>query len=317
MPAATAACPASRLRVVIEVTASTDTAPVPLIRLLRTPTPSGLVRDSGAPATAASFRMIRSTSTRPVTAMPYLGSGSSTECPPPTWQPAACATSSPPRSTSAASSAGRTSRGQPRRFTATTGVPPIAYTSDSAFAAAIRPKVYASSITGVKKPGVSTSPWPPGSRPTAAPSPSSSPTTSSAAGSAGPPRTRPATTASSSPGGILQAQPPPCAYWVSRTVAGAVVTRTNLGASARQDDQTGASIRRPLAQRPARGVGRVLTRGGITRRGSAERRRVAARRGLGRQLGTGHPVEPEPADRLPLPAPGHQVLAVGGAGEQL
>ena len=40
----------------------------------------------------------------------------------------------------------------------TTGVPPIAYTSDSAFAAAIRPNVYASSTTGVKKSVVSTSP---------------------------------------------------------------------------------------------------------------------------------------------------------------
>ena len=70
--------------------------------------------------------MIRSRSTSPVTAMPYLGSGSSIECPPPTWQPASCATSRPPRSTSAASSAGSTSRGQPSRFTATTGVPPIA-----------------------------------------------------------------------------------------------------------------------------------------------------------------------------------------------
>src|SRR3954452_11705365 len=53
-------------------------------------------------------------------------------------------------------------------------------------------------------------------RTTAASSPSSNPTTSSAFGDAGPVNVRPATTDSSSPGGILQAQPPPWAYWVSR-----------------------------------------------------------------------------------------------------
>src|SRR5215211_3152747 len=109
--------------------------------------------------------------------------------------------------------------------------------SDRALAAAIRPNVYASSTTGVKKSVVSTSPWPPAIRTTAASSPSSSPTTSSALGEAGPVAVRPATTASSSPGGILQAQPPPWAYWVSR-IAGAlartVVTRTNLGVPGHQ-----------------------------------------------------------------------------------
>jgi hypothetical protein len=48
--------------------------------------------------------------------------------------------------------------------------------------------------------------------------------TSSALGEAGPVAVRPATTASSSPGGILQAHPPPCAYWVSRIFVGAMVT---------------------------------------------------------------------------------------------
>src|SRR5688500_2644068 len=104
--------------------------------------------------------------------------------------------------------------------------------SDRALAAAIRPNVYASSTTGVKKSVVRTSPWPPGMRTTAASSPSSRPTTSSALGAAGPVAVSPATTDSSSPGGILQAHPPPCAYWVNRT-AGALsaVTVTNLGGS--------------------------------------------------------------------------------------
>lgn len=72
--------------------------------------------------------------------MPYVGSGAVTLCPPETWQPAACATSRPPRSTSAASSIGSVSRGHASRLTAAHGVPPIAYTSESALAAAIRPQ---------------------------------------------------------------------------------------------------------------------------------------------------------------------------------
>src|SRR3954452_17134941 len=88
----------------------------------------------------------------------------------------------------------------------------------------MRPNVYASSTTGVKKSVVRTSPWPPGIRTTAASSPSSRPTTSSAAGAAGPVAVSPATTASSSPGGILHAHPPQWAYWVSRMFAGALVT---------------------------------------------------------------------------------------------
>ena len=181
--------------------------------------PSGLVSVSGSPGRPASLRSSRSGSTSPVTAMPYLGSGSSTLCPPATWQPASPATVSPPRSTSAASSNGSTSRGQHSRLSATSGRPPIAYTSDSALAAAIRPQSYGSSTTGVKKSVVATTAIPvPAIRTTAASSPSSSPTSSSPAGSRGPAPSSPATAASSSPGGILQAQPPPCAYWVSRYV---------------------------------------------------------------------------------------------------
>src|SRR6476620_10568594 len=68
---------------------------------------------------------------------------------------------------------------------------------ESAFAAAMRPQSYASSTTGVKKSAVA--------RPTS-PSASAIPV-------------RPRTISSSSPGGILHAQPPPCANWVSRTVS--------------------------------------------------------------------------------------------------
>src|SRR4051812_26151993 len=147
---------------------------------------------------------------------------------------------------------------------------------------------------------------------TAASSPSSSPTTSRAAGSTGPAPVSPATTASSSPGGILHAQPPPWAYWVSRTVAGAVVTQTNLGAPARQHDQARSLFGRLPAQRPAGRVGRVLVR-----RRAVEGHGVPSRSGLIGQLGARDPVQAEPPDRLALPAPGHQIVAVGGPGEEL
>ena len=52
-------------------------SPVALWRLFSIPTPSGFVRLMGSPARAASLRMSRSGSTSPVTASPYLGSGSS------------------------------------------------------------------------------------------------------------------------------------------------------------------------------------------------------------------------------------------------
>ena len=89
----------------------------------------------------------------------------------------------------------------------------MAYTSDSALAAAIRPQSYGSSTTGVKKSAVATIAVPPEMRTTAASSPPSSPTSRSGDR---PWPDSPATMESSSPGGILQAQPPPCAYWVSR-----------------------------------------------------------------------------------------------------
>jgi hypothetical protein len=97
-------------------------------------------------------------------------------------------------------------------LTATTGRPPIAYTSDSAFVAAIRPQSYASSTTGVKNSVVAISAKPPSMRTAAASSPSSNPPT----GSRGAALVSPRTTSSNSPGGILHAQPPPWAYWVSR-----------------------------------------------------------------------------------------------------
>src|SRR3954447_25203994 len=206
--------------------------------------------------------------------------------------------------------------------------------SESAFAAAMRPNVQASSTTGVKKSVVSTRPWPPAIRTTAASSPSSRPTTSSAAGSIGPLPVSPATTASSSPGGILHAQPPPCAYWVSRTVAGALVTRPNLGAV--QDLPPGrtrsprrgsaGSGRRPSA-RPAGWVSDGAPNSAGSRRGavsavssadsmrSSRNHRGACRSRRG--LGGLEAVAANPRRPLPLPAPADEEPVVVGAGQQL
>ena len=129
------------LSVVITSIACGKTSPVALCRELSIPLPIGLVRLIGSPARPASMRSSASGSASPVTAMPYLGSGSSMLCPPASRQPACRAASSPPRSTSPASSTGSVARGQPSRFSATSGVPPTAYTSDSAFVPAIRPNV--------------------------------------------------------------------------------------------------------------------------------------------------------------------------------
>ena len=128
------------------------------------------------------------------------------------------ATSSPPRSTSAASSNGSTSRGQPSRLSATSGVPPIAYTSERALAAAIRPQSYGvvddrgEEVRGRDhgRPAGRCGPRPRRRRCPGRPA-------ARRRGSAGRP-SRPATASSSSPGGILQAQPPPCAYDVSRSM---------------------------------------------------------------------------------------------------
>ena len=71
--------------------------------------------------------------------MPYFGSGSSMLWPPRIGAPASRAVSAPPRSTSPSISIGSVPTGQPTRFSAKSGRPPIAQTSEKAFAAAMRP----------------------------------------------------------------------------------------------------------------------------------------------------------------------------------
>ena len=79
---------------------------------------------------------------------------------------------------------------------------------DRALAAAIRPKVYPSSTTGAKKPAVATTARAGLTRTTAV----AATLDTHHQAMPGPPGSNPAIACSSSPGGILQAQPPPRAY---------------------------------------------------------------------------------------------------------
>ncbi|MEY3962463.1 MAG: hypothetical protein RLZ08_846, partial [Pseudomonadota bacterium] len=80
-----------------------------------------------------------------------IGSALSMLCPPAKGIPAILHMYRAPSSTSLAFAAGIFSIGQPNMANAIMGLPPIAYTSLMALAAAILPKVYASSTIGMKK----------------------------------------------------------------------------------------------------------------------------------------------------------------------
>ena len=108
-PTASIARAAAALRVVITATAGASSASERKSRfsaVVRTPVPIGLVSTSVSPGRAPVFRTIRSGCTSPITAMPYLGSGSSIEAGAfllgghSIDDPASRATSAPPRSTS-------------------------------------------------------------------------------------------------------------------------------------------------------------------------------------------------------------------------
>ena len=121
------------------------------------------------------------------------------------------------------------SPGQAARLTANSGLPPIAYTSDSAFAAAIRPQSAGSSTIGVKKSVVSTSARSSSRRSTAASSPSAAPMSRSPV--AGPVFMKgsgpmAANSASSLASGSLHAQPAPGEREVSRGVWSAITLAT-------------------------------------------------------------------------------------------
>ncbi len=80
-----------------------------------------------------------------------MGSTESMLWPPATGMPASAHTDSPPRRMSAMTLCGNTLMGMPTIASAMIGVPPMAYTSDSALVAAMRPKSNGSSTMGMKK----------------------------------------------------------------------------------------------------------------------------------------------------------------------
>ena len=183
-----------------------------------TPVPMALVRISWSPGAARSMVSRAAGSASPTTARPYLGTGSSIVWPPATKHPACAATCAPPRITWPRRAMSSPSPGQAAMLTANSGRPPIAYTSDSAFAAATRPQSTGSSTIGVKKSVVSTSARSSSRRSTAASSPSAAPMSRSPAAGpiAGTPSPMLANSASSLASGSLHAQPAPGDSDVSR-----------------------------------------------------------------------------------------------------
>ena len=92
------------------------------------PVPSGFVRNSTSPGRAPAFGQIASGRTVPTTASPYFGSSSRIVCPPARIAPASRTFSDAPASTSPRTSVGSSS-GKAATESASSGAPPIAYTS--------------------------------------------------------------------------------------------------------------------------------------------------------------------------------------------
>ena len=88
-----------------------------------------------------------------------MGSTESMVWPPAMGMPAARHTSCPPRTMAPITSNGSWFTGMATSASAMMGVPPMAYTSDSALVAAMRPNSYGSSTIGMKKSVVATSAW--------------------------------------------------------------------------------------------------------------------------------------------------------------
>ena len=88
-----------------------------------------------------------------------MGSTESMECPPASGMPASRHTDSPPSRIFAITSCGSTLIGMPTMASAISGCAPMAYRSDSALVAAMRPKSRGSSTMGMKKSVVATMAW--------------------------------------------------------------------------------------------------------------------------------------------------------------
>src|SRR5688500_12111554 len=134
--------------------------------------------------------------------------------------PASAHTDSPPSRILRITASGSFSSGMPRIASAKMGRAPMAYTSEMALVAAMRPKSNGSSTIGVKKSVVATSAWLSFKRYTAASSAVSVPTSRSF----GNPRIGVAARISeSTAGAIWQPQPPPWLNWVRRIRSGAFI----------------------------------------------------------------------------------------------
>lgn len=119
------------------------------------------VSTSTSPARARLCDHTREASTLPVTLRPHFGSGSTIVCPPTIAHRARAHTSRTPARISPSASIGSLSEGNPTNVIASSGRPPIAYTSEIEFDAAIAPNARGSSTIGVITSIVSTSArWP-------------------------------------------------------------------------------------------------------------------------------------------------------------
>ena len=110
-----------------------------LIAVVAMPVPSGFVKTSKSPERAFAFVVTRRTSTIPVTARPYIGSGLRMEWPPMITHPTSAALARPPRKMEETTFGGTRSAGKPTTLSAVNGRAPIAKMSESELAAAICP----------------------------------------------------------------------------------------------------------------------------------------------------------------------------------
>ncbi len=142
-PAPRIASHAARFSVAAASTASSISASVTRSRfsaVVSIPKPTGLVRTSASPTLAPALRTTSSSFTKPVTESPYLGSSSWTEWPPQSFAPDSSIFDWPPARISRRMPTS-SEPGNPTRFSAVNGSPPIAYTSEKAFVAAIWPNL--------------------------------------------------------------------------------------------------------------------------------------------------------------------------------
>src|SRR6185436_6020210 len=206
------------------------------------------------------------------------------ECPPAIGMPACVHTDSPPARIERITETGSLSSGMPTSASAMIGLPPMAYTSEIALVAAMRPKSNGSSTIGVKKSVVATSACSSFSRYTAASSAVSVPTSRSLVN---PLIGADARISERTAGAILQPQPPPWLNCVSLIFSGAFISvefnhefqqlrrhhRRAHAVGIRRRPRSRSDFRACAVRRRARG-GRNPLQAGLALRGEEDRRRA-------------------------------------------